>query len=109
MILVTGGGSYAGSEGDSMARFLIEVPHEAKKEACNRAVQVFLNTGSHFMTHADWGCSDGEHKAWFVADFASKEEARQILPLEFRLHAKIVALERFTLDDLPTTLGYHDP
>ena len=59
-----------------MARFLIEVPHEAEKVACARAVQVLLKTGSHFLTHADWGCKDGEHKAWLAVDVDSKDEAR---------------------------------
>jgi len=92
-----------------MPRYPIEVWHEAKKEACDRAVQVFLETGSPFMTNADWGCSDGEHKAWFVLDVGSKEEARQILPPMFRLQAKIVELKKFTMADLRTTLGYHEP
>jgi len=47
-----------------MPRFLIEVPHEEETVACARAVKVFLDSGSHFLTHADWGCKDGEHKAW---------------------------------------------
>lgn len=38
-----------------MARFLIEVPHEPEAVACARAVEIFLRTGSHFLTHADWG------------------------------------------------------
>ena len=92
-----------------MPRFLIEVPHEARKEACDRAVRVFLETGSHFMTNADWGCSDGEHKAWFVVDVDTREEAKQILPPSFRLQAKIIELTRFTLADLDTSLGYHEP
>lgn len=92
-----------------MPRFLVEVAHENRKEACDRAVQVFLQTGSHFMTNADWGCSDGEHKAWFVAEFNTKEEARQILPPAFRLQAKIIELEKFSLADVDTTLGYHEP
>jgi len=37
-----------------MRRFLIEVPHEAEGAACARVVEVFLKTGSHFLTHADW-------------------------------------------------------
>jgi hypothetical protein len=91
-----------------MPRFLIEVPHENNKEACDRAVQVFLQTGSHFMTNADWGCSDGEHKAWFVAEVATKEEARQILPPAFRLKAKVVEVRKFTRADLGATLGPHE-
>jgi len=43
-----------------MRRFLIEVPHEAERVVCARVVEVFLKTGSHFLTHADWGCMDGE-------------------------------------------------
>jgi hypothetical protein len=61
-----------------MARFLLEVPHEAV--ACARAAQIFLNAGSHFLTHADWGCTDGEHKAWIIAEVENKDEARSILP-----------------------------
>ena len=49
-----------------MTRYLIEVPHENNKDACKQAVQAFMETGSHFMTNADWGCGDDEHKAWFV-------------------------------------------
>jgi hypothetical protein len=59
-----------------MARFLIEVPHENSKEACNRAVRIFMETGFHFMTNADWGCSDDVHKAWFFVEVDSKEDAR---------------------------------
>jgi len=46
-----------------LARFLIEVAHDFNQLACARAVKVFLSTGPHFFTHADWGCKDGEHKA----------------------------------------------
>ena len=91
-----------------MPRFLIEVPHENNKEACKIAVKVFLQSGSHFMTNADWGCHDGEHKAWIVADLESKEEAMAILPPLFRNDAKIVTLEKFTMDDLKETMEQHD-
>jgi hypothetical protein len=90
-----------------MARFLIEVPHEAKKLECARAAQIFLNTGSHFLTHADWGCLDGEHKAWIIVDVESKEEARYILPPAYRSQAKIVRLNNFTIDEIEEILRHH--
>jgi len=90
-----------------MARFLIEVPHEAKKLECARAVQIFLKTGSHFLTHADWGCLDGEHKAWIIVDVESKEEARYILPPAYRSQAKIVRLNNFTIDEVEEILRHH--
>jgi hypothetical protein len=51
-----------------MARFLIEVPHDGTMAACTRAVEAFLRAGSHFVTHADWGCQDGDHRAWVVLE-----------------------------------------
>jgi len=90
-----------------MARYLIEVPHENKKEACDRAIRVFMETGSHWMTHADWGCRDGVHKAWFIVEVGSKEEARGILPALFRQTAAIISLQRFSPDDIDGTRGEH--
>jgi hypothetical protein len=90
-----------------MARFLIEVPHENTKEACDRAVRVFMETGSHFMTNADWGCRDDVHKAWFIVDVEDKEDARAILPPLFRQAAKIILLQRFRMEDLGETMEQH--
>ena len=82
-----------------MSKFLIEVPHGEDKLSCIRAIQIFMTSGSHFLTHADWGCSDGEHKAWLIVEVDNKESARQILPTSYRSVAKIVALSRFTNDE----------
>jgi hypothetical protein len=90
-----------------MARFLIEVPHEANVVACSQAVQVFLNTGSHFLTHADFGCADGEHKGWLTVEVDSKEEARRILPPALRARARIVRLSKFSLTHFGALLKVH--
>ncbi|MGH2581272.1 MAG: hypothetical protein ACRDFQ_00055 [Anaerolineales bacterium] len=90
-----------------MPRFLIEVAHENSKEACERAVQAFLATGSHFMTHADWGCPDDEHKAWIVAELDSKEDAMLMLPPAFRLNARVITLQNFAPDMIDDTLKLH--
>jgi hypothetical protein len=90
-----------------MARFLIEVPHESEQLACARAVEIFLHTGSHFLTHADWGCMDGEHKAWIIAEVENKDEARSILPPAFRRQAKITRLNCFTLEQIEEILYHH--
>lgn len=90
-----------------MTRYLIEVPHENNKDACKQAVQAFMETGSHFMTHADWGCGDGEHKAWFIVELESKDEAKSILPPLFRENAKIIELQRFTVKESDKTIQQH--
>jgi hypothetical protein len=90
-----------------MARYLIEVPHEANAVACSHAVQMFLETGSHFMTHADFGCADGEHKAWLTVDVGSREEALRILPPSLRAGARIVRLTKFSLTHYGALLREH--
>jgi hypothetical protein len=90
-----------------MATFLIEVPHEADTVACAKVVKVFLSTGSHFLTHAHWGCMDGVHSAFLIVEMADKQEARMILPPAFRHDAKIVRLTYFSLEQINATLARH--
>lgn len=90
-----------------MARFLVEVAHEAEEMACAKAVKILLTTGSHFLTNADWGCSDGDHKGWITLEAESKEEARSILPVAYRSMAKIVKLNKFSLQEIDDILGHH--
>jgi len=80
-----------------MSRFLIEVPHEAGMAACARAVEALLKSGSHFLTHADWGCKDGVHKAWVTVEVQDRNEARGIVPPEFRTRATVIELNTFTV------------
>lgn len=91
-----------------MPRFLIEVPHDNTEEACNRAIQVFQSTGSHFVTNAEWGCHDNEHKAWILADLESREQALSILPPAFRAVAKVTAVERLSPAELKNVAKDHN-
>jgi hypothetical protein len=90
-----------------MDRFLIELPHEPESVACLRAARVLVDTGSHYLTHADFGCFDGEHKAWMIVEVNSKEEARSILPPIYRSQAKIVKLNKFTVEEIDRLLQVH--
>jgi hypothetical protein len=83
-----------------MERFLIEVPHGEDKASCMRAIEVFLRSGSHFVTHADWGCMDGDHKAWMLVEVEDKKSAMMILPTAYRRNAKITKLHRFTREEI---------
>jgi hypothetical protein len=93
------------SGGVDLARFLIELAHEAETVACARIVQVFLQSGSHFLTNAEWGCMDGDHRAWIIVDVPSKEDARAIVPPAFRAKARIVALNSFSIEQINAVLA----
>ncbi len=90
-----------------MPRFLIEVPHDSDRVACTKAVRIFLESGSHFLTHADWGCFDGDHRAWMIVDVADKETARAIVPPGFRSEARVVELAKFELERVGGAIRRH--
>jgi hypothetical protein len=90
-----------------MPKFLIEIPHERETIACARAVQVLLTTGSHFVSHAEFGCKDDDHRVWMMVDVENRQEAERIVPPVFRSQAHIVQLNRFTLEELAGYLEHH--
>jgi hypothetical protein len=91
-----------------MARFLIEVPHEKDRIACARAVHILLTSGSHFLTNADFGCLDGDHRAWIVVDVDGREDARRLLPPLYRGQARIVGLNKFSAEEMERLLARHE-
>jgi hypothetical protein len=91
-----------------MAKYLIEIPHESDKLGCLRSVAVLLSSGSHFLTNADFGCADGEHKAWFFMDAENKEEVLRIVPPAFRRDTKISLLSKFKLEEVERLLRFHE-
>jgi hypothetical protein len=90
-----------------MSKYLIELPHGSEKVECLRSASILLNSGNHFLRNADWGCLDGEHKAWFFMDAESKEEALQVVPPAYRKDAQIHKLNKFRLEDVEELLRYH--
>jgi len=90
-----------------VSKFLIEVPHEADTLECTRVVHIFLSTGSHFLTHAEWGCMDGVHSAWMIVEVESKAEALGIVPPAFRSESLNGGLNRFELARIEKFLSRH--
>lgn len=83
-----------------MPRYMIEISHEYEPKKCSKMRDALDRCGSHFITHADWGCKDGVHCGWLIADLASRDEAMRIVPPAFRQRARIVELNRMTRADV---------
>jgi len=92
-----------------LAKFLIELEHEADKEACQKAYNIILSTGSHFLANAEWGCEDHVHCCWITVDLDNKDEARSILPPIYRNEAKITEIKQYKLDDFKRADDSHQP
>ncbi len=91
-----------------MPRFLIEVSHSHRKEACDYAMRAFSRTGSHFITNAEWGCLDNVHKAWMIIEVPTKEEAERIIPPDFRKDSQVVTLSKLNPSDMEGLEQAHD-
>ena len=91
-----------------MNKYLIEVSQSSYKISNMRAAYIFKRSGSHFVTHAEWGYLDGEYKAWLVAETENKREAMRILPSAYRQSAKIILLKKFSRTSTDDKLtGFH--
>ena len=83
-----------------MHRFLIELTHADEHIACVRALQAIEQYGSHFITHAEWGCEEGVHAGYLVVEAESRDDALQIVPPQFRRDARVVKVKTFTRESI---------
>lgn len=90
-----------------MGKFLIEVPHPEDKLGCATAIQVFLQSSSHYLTNAEWGCRDDVHCGWMIVEANSKREATDIVPPAYRSGARVVELTRFSMDFIEEIIRQH--
>lgn len=89
-----------------MEKYLIEIKNGGDKASCLRSIQSFLSSRSHYVTSAEWGCLEGEHKAWLIIKTNNPADALRIIPAAYRQHAKITQLHKFKTKEIDQVL--HD-
>ncbi|MDA1096244.1 MAG: hypothetical protein O3B84_03195 [Chloroflexi bacterium] len=83
-----------------MPRYMIQASHDPAPTACLRMLSAFLDAGAHYLTHAEWGCLDGEHTAWITIEADDDAHARLMVPPMIRRTAKLVKLNMFTPEQI---------
>jgi hypothetical protein len=83
-----------------MPSFLIEIPHSENTFECKQVIKLFIESGSHLLANAHWGCKSGVHKSWFISEFDNKEDALHVVPPFLRHSASIIELTTFTKEDI---------
>ncbi|HLF71707.1 MAG TPA: hypothetical protein VI759_06120 [Dehalococcoidia bacterium] len=86
-----------------MARYLVSSEHT--EEDCVRALDSVLAISQQLMARFDWGCKDGDHRGWVVVEAQDKNTAKMLLPTFIRDKAQVVALTKFTPEDVKS---FHD-
>ncbi len=92
-----------------MPRYMIELHYEENEyDTCLKALRASEQFGSHFVTHADWGCEAGVHCGWMIVELDSRDEAMQIVPRELRQQVRIIKLNRFTKEQIASRIAELD-
>lgn len=83
-----------------MGLYVIDAPHT--EEECARAGVEFEKhpRAREILEKTVWGCGSGEHRAWTVTEFGSEDEAKTLVPAEFRGKATIYPVEVFTFNQM---------
>ena len=87
-----------------MEKFLIEIRNGGDTASCLRSIQSFLSSRTHFVTSVEWGCLEGEHKAWLIIKTSNRDDAMRIIPAAYRQNAKITRLHKFTGKEIDETM-----
>jgi hypothetical protein len=89
-----------------MEKYLIEIKNGGDKASCLRSIQSFLSSRTHFVSSVEWGCLEGEHKAWLIIKTSNPKDALRIIPAAYRQHARITKLHKFKSKDIDQVI--HD-
>jgi hypothetical protein len=90
-----------------MPKFYIQIPHEAEPMACLKAIKVLQQTGSHFLTHAQYGCKDEDHNARIFVEVDNKHDALMIVPPAYRQNATVIEMTCFSPEEVERLMKYH--
>lgn len=85
-----------------MPKFMIEVPHSPEECASATGELVHHPRARELAARTYWGCGDGAHTTWILAEFDSKPEARSLIPRLLRDTARvsrIVAASEIGVDE----------
>lgn len=91
-----------------MEKYLIEIRHGGDSASCLESIQSFLSSRSHYVTSVEWGCPEGENKAWLIIKTGNSSDALRIIPAAYRQQAKITRLHKFTIKELDRAFIHHN-
>jgi hypothetical protein len=78
--------------------FLIIDSHTV--EECMASMDQLKAKGNDFMQNVYWGCHSGDHTAYMIIEAENETAARNMLPEAARDHAKIITVEKFTVEQI---------
>lgn len=91
-----------------MPRFLIEIQHADDYVGCVKALDALMRSGSHLVSQSEFGCEDGVHCGWLIAELDSREDAYRMVPPQFRTDTRVIQLKRWTPEEMAAMVAKID-
>ncbi|MCI0450700.1 MAG: hypothetical protein L0Y79_13140 [Chlorobi bacterium] len=76
-------------------------------EQCMASMDDLKAKGNDFLSKTYWGCHSGDHTAYVIVDAESEAAARNTLPASAKDNAKVIAVEKFTVEQIES-MHKHD-
>ncbi len=86
-----------------MPRYLVETTHTAGE--CLKALDDISAHDVKLLDSCQFGCKSGNHTGWAFLEGANEVDVKARLPQSLRQKARVVAVERFTVDQIRS---YHE-
>ncbi len=81
-----------------MTRYFVESIHTP--EECLHALDEILAKGSDILEKYEWGCMAGDHTGYAIMEAASELEVKRTIPSFLVGKAKVVKLNKFTVEQV---------
>ena len=81
-----------------MARFMLESEHTY--EECAAELDSIAAFSRELFARFDWGCEANQHLGWVVVEAGDEATARLFLPTVIRAKARVVRLNKYTLEEV---------
>jgi hypothetical protein len=78
--------------------FLIIDAHTVAE--CMASMDQLRAKGNDFLGNVYWGCHTGDHTAYMIVEAENEAAAKNMLPEAARDHAKVIAVEKFTVEQI---------
>jgi len=78
--------------------YLVVSPHTP--EECLKTLDSYVGKDQKTLAKIDWGCMAGDHTGYLKVTAESEQAARAMLPEGQRANAKVVPLNKFTVEQI---------
>ena len=79
-------------------RYLVMTSHTPEK--CLADLDAVVASKPEMLDRIEWGCKGGDHTGYVIVEAENEQAARQMLPAPMQATARVIKLNRFSVEDI---------